>query len=116
LRRNGVTAVHDERPGAHDTSRLIVFKWDAPAESAAAPPKIELYVELQLLSHGNAHRFALKVRLEMKHAGVSQSVDMALPELADEAEVTQRMLGILVDAFGQLAMDITSGSSKAEKE
>ncbi len=50
LRKNGVTAVHEERPGPHDTSRIIVFKWDAPAESAVVPPKIELHVELQLIS------------------------------------------------------------------
>lgn len=116
LRRNGITAVHDERPGPQDTSRLIAFKWTAPAELAATPPKIELHVELQLLSQGNVHRFALKVRLEVLQAGTTQSVDMALPELADEAEVTRRLLGNVVDAFGQLAMDITSGRMKAGKE
>lgn len=116
LRKNDVTAVHDDQPGPQDTSRRIVFKWTAPAEASAAPSKIELHIELQLLSLGNVHRFALKVRLEMQQVGVANSVEMALPELADEADVAQRLLGNVVDAFGQLAMDVTSGSIKAGKD
>jgi hypothetical protein len=116
LLKNGVTAVHDERPGPHDTSRLIAFEWDAPAELTTVPPRVELHIELQLLKQGNINRFAVKMKLDVQQDGATQSVGMQLPEVADEADVIQRLFGSIVDAFGQLAMDITSGSKKAGKE
>jgi hypothetical protein len=115
LRKNGVTAVHDVRPGPHDTSRLIVFNWMAPAELASAAPKIELHIELQLLSQANVHRFNLAVGLETQ-GDAPRSVTMTLPELPDEAGVGPRLLGNVVDAFGQLAMDITRGRVEAGKD
>ncbi len=116
LRKNGVTAVHDVRPGPHDTSKLIVFSWTAPAALAAAPQQVELHVEMQLLAQGNVHRFGLNVKLQMHQGGNNWEVTMALPELQDESGVGQRLLGNVVDAFGQLAIEITSGSTKAGEE
>lgn len=40
LRRDGVTAVHDDQPGPQDTSRHIAFKWTAPDEESAVPLKL----------------------------------------------------------------------------
>jgi serine/threonine protein kinase len=114
LRKNGVTAYHDLRPGPHDTSKLIVFHWTAPA-GQDAPQPIEFDVELQLVAHGNARRFGVSVKLEIKLKNHDRSVSMVLPELQDDAEVGQRLLGNVVDAFEQLAMDITRGDAKAEE-
>ena len=115
LRTNGVTANHDVRPGRHDTSKLIVFQWNAPAE-LEPPQRIELQIELQLFSQGTAHRFGASVKLEIQQANQGKSVNMALPELDDDAGVAQRLLGDVVDTFEQLAMDITRGDDNTGEE
>ena len=113
LRKNGVTAFHDVRPGPHDTSKLIVFQWDAPADLDAIQ-RIELHVALQLLARGNIRRLGITVKLEIQQDNQGRSVSMALPDLQDDSGVGQRLLGNVVDAFGQLAMDITRGNAKGE--
>ncbi len=115
LRKNGVTAYHDVRPGPHDTSKLIVFHWNAPAE-LDTPQRIELQVELQLLAQGNVHRFGVSVKLDIQQDNQSRSVSMVLPELQDDAGVGQRLLGNVVDTFGQLAIDITRGDARAGED
>lgn len=115
LRKNGVTAYHDVRPGPHDTSKLVLFQWNAPAE-LDTPQRVELQVELQLLAQGNVHRFSVSVKLDIQQNNQGRSVSMVLPELSDDAGVGQRLLGNVVDAFGQLAMDITRGDAKAEEK
>jgi serine/threonine protein kinase len=115
LRKNSVTAYHDVRPGPHDTSKLIVFHWDAPTEMDLLQ-RIELQVELQLLAQGIVHRFGVTVKLEIQQDNQGKSVNMVLPELQDDAEVGKRLLGSVVDTFGQLAMDITRGDAKAGEE
>jgi serine/threonine-protein kinase len=114
LRKNRVTACHDVRPGPHDTSKLIVFQWDAPADLDAVQ-RIELHVALQLLAHGSVRRFGITLKLEIQQGNQSRSVSMVLPDLQDDAGVGQRLLGNVVDAFGQLAMDITRGDAKGER-
>lgn len=111
LRKNGVTANHDVRPGPHDTSKVIIFGWNAPA-SLNVYQRIELHVELQLLAQGNIWRFGIRVKLEVQQNSQGRSVSMILPESQDDATVGQRLLGNVVDAFGQLAMDITRADAK----
>ncbi len=107
LRKNGVTAYHDMRPGPHDTSKMIVFEWNAPVPELDTLQRIELEVQLQLLAQRNVHRFGIGVKLSVQEEDHARSVSMALPELQDSAEVGQRLLGDLVETFGQLAIDIT---------
>ncbi len=115
LRKNGVTAYHDVRPGPHDTSKLVVFQWNAPAERDTLQ-RIGLQVELQLVAQGNTHRIAVGVKLDIQQDSQGRSVRMDLPELQDDTGVGQRLLGNVVDTFGQLAMDITRGDAKAGEE
>lgn len=112
LRKNGVTAYHDVHHGPHDTSKLIVFQWDAPTD-LNTPQRVELHVALQLVVQGNVRRFGVTVKLEIQADNQGRSVSMVLPELQDDAGVGQRLLGNVVDAFGQLAVDITRGDAKA---
>jgi serine/threonine protein kinase len=112
LRKNGVMAYHDVRPGPHDTSKLIVFQWDPPAD-LDGPQRIEVHVELQLLAQGSGPRFGVTVKLEIQHDNQRRSVSLVLPELRDDAGASQRLLANLADAFGQLAMEITRGDAKA---
>jgi hypothetical protein len=111
LRINGVTAYHEVRPGPHDTSKLIVFQWDAPTE-LGLPQPIKLQVELQLFAQGNIHRFGIRVKLEVQQGQQGGSASIVLPELPDGAGVGPRLLGSVVDCFGQLAMEITRAGAK----
>jgi hypothetical protein len=76
-----------------------------------APQHIELHVELQLLAQGNMRRFGVTVKLEVQENNQGRSVSMVLPESQDDPSVGQRLLGNVVDAFGQLAMDITGAEA-----
>jgi hypothetical protein len=111
LRSVGVTAHHEVRPGPHDTTKQIIFWWNAPADPDT-PQRIELRIELQLLAQGNIRRFGLTVQLDLQQDNQSRSVSMVLPETPDDAGVGQRLLGNVVDAFGQLAMDISRADAK----
>lgn len=115
LRTNGVTAYHDVRPGRHDTSKLIMFWWNAPPE-LDTPQRIELQVELQLFPQGNVNRFGVNVKLEIQQANQGKSVNMTLPELDDDAPAAQRLLGNVIGAFEQLAMEITRSNDNAGEE
>jgi hypothetical protein len=115
LRKNGVTATHNIRPGQHDTSKLIAFQWDSPGEPPAPSQRIDLEVELHLVAQGDEQRFGLSVKLSMGTGDPGTSVSMALPELQDENGVEAQLLTNVVEAFGQLAMDITRGNDKAEE-
>lgn len=106
LRKNGVTAYHDVHPGPQDTSRLIVFRWDASGDSDT-PQRVELQVELQLLGQQDTRRFGLAVKLEAQQNNLGRSTRMVLPESQDDASAGQRLLENVVDALGQLAIDVT---------
>jgi serine/threonine protein kinase len=112
LGKNGVTAYHEIRPGPHDTAKLIVFQWNAPAKPDS-PQRIELQVELQLLAQGNVHRFGVSLKLDIQQDNHDKSASMALPELQDDAGLGQRLLDNVVNSFGQLAVDITRGDANA---
>jgi serine/threonine protein kinase len=111
LRANGVRAYHEVRPGSYDTAKLVVFQWDASDEQEPFP-HIEFQVELQLLSRDEIHRFGVSMKLEVQQANQTKSVSMTLPELDDDAAVTQRLLSYTEDAFGQLAVEITRRDNK----
>jgi serine/threonine protein kinase len=110
MRKNGITSYHEVRPGAHDTSKLVVFQWKSLA-GLDVPQPVELQIRLQLLAQGNIHRFGIDIQLDYQ----SRSVSMALPELEDEPEIGQRLLGNVIEALGQLAMDVLRGDIRAGK-
>jgi len=114
LRKNGITSYHDVRPGPHDTSKVIVFQWN-PHADLDTPQQVDLQVELQLLVRDNGNRFGIEVKLGIQLDNQCRLVSMVLPELQDEAGVGQHLLSNVVDAFGQLAIDVLSGNAKARQ-
>jgi serine/threonine protein kinase len=109
LYNKGITSYHEVLHGSHDTSKLIVFKWSSPADLNVSQ-QVELRIHLQLLAKGTAHRFDTEVQLAYQ----DRSVSIVLPELQDEEGAVQRLLGSIVDGFGQLAMDVLRRDTKVE--
>jgi len=113
LRKNGVTAYHEVRPALDDTSKIIVFRWTAPAD-VSIPQSVELQVELQLFVRGGIHRLGVTVKLEVQRADQRRSAMMVLPDLPDDAVLGQQLLGNAVESLAHLAVQVTRADSRAE--
>jgi len=116
LRDNGVRAIHEMQPGSNDMSKVMLFRWDAPAPApGTTSQQVEFQLDLQLLLLPQGHSFGLSARLTMRLNGRDISVNMALPEFRDEMGVEPSIFGHAVDAFQKLAVEITR-VNVAEKE
>lgn len=116
LRKNKVIPLHNIEPGPNDTAKSVVFRWGAPpVDPSAAPQPVALYLHLQLLVNPDGDRFGLSIKLTMKVSGRDVEEHIDLPTLRDEPTVGKSLVGISIDAFQKLALQIMGGVTiKAE--
>lgn len=114
LRDQGVRTTHDVHPGVNDTVKVISFRWDAPAAVSSMPsPRVELKLELTLLTQHGCHYFGLKIVLSTHLDGKDLMATIDLPEVQDETGIADRIFRHVTDAFPQLAAQISHASGVA---
>lgn len=105
VRENGVTAVHRVTPGSHgDSSRTIHLEWDAPVGSCSAT--ISFRLGLRLLETGSGRRFNVTAMLSRRVDGETKSVELYLPDVADDESREEALARQSVAALGKLAAQL----------
>lgn len=116
LRKYGVTAIHEVKAGTTDTSKIISFRWDTPAdveESGYRSSKLELV--LRLLVRPSRHCFGISVKLVTSAGGASREVVLELPDVDDDANVETVLRSYADSAFSKLAVEITRSGAEAQE-
>ena len=116
LRVKGITAKHSLKAGSIDTSKLVLFRWDAPPIKVGnTAPQIELLLDLRLLVRQTGHYFELSISLAMKLDDDDRKVGVSMPELKDEEAIGLHLLDQTIEAIKTLAVGITSGDVGKEE-
>jgi serine/threonine protein kinase len=114
LRKNGVTAIHEVRPGATDTSRVLVFRWAQSTGQPEMSGTIQFELVLSLTHRPGGDRFGVTAKLSVPISEAGRRSSMELPELDDEPTVEIALAREAESAFRQLAMDISRASVSAQ--
>jgi serine/threonine protein kinase len=116
LRTKGVIGKHELKPGASDSSRLLIFSWEVPGvqgEPGLRP--IELRLDIHVVARLDGYRFRLSARVETVVGGVRRESAIELPELQDEQDIESTLLTQVEAAIGDLAIDITRSKVTAQE-
>jgi serine/threonine protein kinase len=108
LRKKHVTAKHELKQGANDSSKVLDYRWDAPTDEGhdnSNPVQFQLI--LHLLTQPAGYRFRISAALSTLISGTNREVTMELPELKDDPGVETTLANQCESALAKLAIAIT---------
>jgi serine/threonine protein kinase len=107
LKANAVTATHEVKPGYNDTSKRLVFRWDAPViERESNVRTIEFQLLVQLMIRSGNFFFEGTASLRSQVGGTERVANMELPEVQDDSGVELTLKRQAASALTKLAVDI----------
>jgi protein kinase-like protein len=108
LTKNSVAAKHAVLPGENDTSKVVIFDWNAETgELEPASRSIRFQVSLQLVLETGGYSFMMSAKLSTLVNGVEREVRLELPSLREELGVESALATHAESALAKLAIEIT---------
>ena len=107
LRQKGVTAEHSVEPGKDDFSKILTFKWDAPA-SGEHKNLGRVRLKLDLLLNDGQQCFTVLATLFMNPDGNDCQAALSLPSVADTDEAATHLVEHINLALPVLAQKLMS--------
>ncbi len=106
LQQAGVITVHQVQPGPDgDDSRLISLTWTT-ADELLRPLEISFRCTLRHHTTDRGSRFGMTVKLGKRQAAEDKSVELDLPDVADDEHSPAALTALVESAFGSLAKEL----------